>query len=145
MSATLIKPKLMTNQTPTGLKILIVEDHDDCAESTAMFLRLCGHDVVIAKNGPAALEMANISKPEVVLLDIALPGMNGYDVAKHLTDPRPKFTPLIIAISGYPHEYSPKHLEETGIDYHMIKPVKPEELQSILVRFQELLRNSMPA
>src|SRR5258708_5672540 len=68
-----------------GLHILIAEDYPDCAESTAMVLRLFGHNVTIAVDGPTALEMARTDKPDVVLLDLSLPGMSGYEVARQLS------------------------------------------------------------
>jgi CheY-like chemotaxis protein len=122
-----------------GLRILIVEDHADSADSTAMFLRMYGHRVEIARNGPAAIEMSRAIQPHVVLLDLSLPEMNAYEVARKLTEVRPRFTPLIIAISGYPVKYGSVPSTESGIDYHMVKPVNPDDLQAILMRFQSMV------
>ena len=70
--------------------MLVVEDNVDTGDSLSMLLRLHGHDVQVARTGPTALEMASASRPDVVLLDIGLPGMDGYQVARHLRE-RPEF------------------------------------------------------
>src|SRR5262245_33934139 len=85
------------------LRILVVEDEPDTAETLSLFLRLHGHEVSVAANGPAALEQARVQQPDVVLLDIGLPRMSGWELAKRLrelADPLPK-RPLLVAISGY--------------------------------------------
>ena len=82
--------------------------------------------------------MADRIQPDVVLLDLALPGMSGYDVARHLTRARTGYTPLIIAISGYAYEHTRKYAEDTGIDFHMVKPINPDELQATLERYHSL-------
>ncbi len=129
----------MTAHGTAGLRILVVDDNDDCAESTATLLRLYGHHVDVAASGPTALEMTRTGDPDVVLLDIGLPGMNGYDVARQLTAARPRKTPLVIALSGYGGEKDRRRSAEAGIDLHLVKPVKPDELQAVLVRFQRAI------
>src|SRR5438105_4057607 len=84
-----------------GLRILIVEDNIDSAVSMAILLRMYDHAVEIAANGPIALEKVRMDKPDVVLLDLGLPGMSGYDVARQLSVRRPRKTPLLIAVTGY--------------------------------------------
>ena len=122
-----------------GLRILIAEDNTDGAVSMAMLLRIYGHDVEIAANGPTALEKARTDKPDVVLLDLGLPGMSGYDVARQLSKHRPRKTPLLIAVTGFGREEDRRHSAEAGIDLHLLKPVNPDELQAVLKRFQQLL------
>jgi DNA-binding response OmpR family regulator len=121
------------------LKVLIVEDVVDCAESTATYLRLLDHTVEIALDGHIALEKAEIFKPEVVLLDIGLPKLNGFEVAKRLSANRPHFTPLIIAYSGFGPEVFTKEKMKCGIDIHLVKPFALEKLQFILNRFKSTL------
>ena len=123
-----------------GLRVLIAEDNVDSALSMALLLRIYGHSVEIASNGPIALEKARADKPEVVLLDIGLPGMSGYDVARQLSGHRPGKTPLLIALTGYGMEEDRRHSAEAGFDLHMLKPVDPEELQVVLKRFQQSIR-----
>jgi two-component system, OmpR family, response regulator len=127
-----------------GLRILIAEDHEDGAESMAILLRLFGHSVVIVQNGPAALEYARINKPDVVLLDLGLPLMNGFDVAKRLSKPRPRKTPLLIAVTGWGREEDRRNSREAGIDLHLLKPVDPVALQCVLTRFQALIKEMRP-
>jgi two-component system, OmpR family, response regulator len=123
----------------TGLHILIAEDYEDAAESMAILLRLCGHEVAIARNGPSALAKARAEKPDVVLLDIGLPLMSGYDVARELSGRRPEKTPLLIAVTGWGREEDRRCSHEAGIDLHLLKPVDPVQLQCILDRFQRVI------
>lgn len=119
-----------------GLRILIAEDGADCAESMAMLLRLYGHEVQIASSGPTAVETVLAYQPDVLLLDIGLPGMNGYQVAKRLKEHNGKKRPFIIAVTGFGMETDRRQSAESGIDLHLLKPVDPEQLQRLLARFQ---------
>jgi PAS domain S-box-containing protein len=116
----------------SGLKILLVEDSVDSAEMMAFILQLGGHDVRIAHDGPAALEAARAFQPEVVLCDIGLPGMNGYEVATRLRE-QPAFqrTPLI-ALTGYGQDEARSRSREAGFDVHLVKPVEPDALEALL-------------
>jgi PAS domain S-box-containing protein len=115
-----------------GLKILLVEDSVDSAEMMAFILQLGGHQVRIAHDGPAALEAARAFLPEVVLCDIGLPGMNGYEVAARLRE-QPAFqrTPLI-ALTGYGQDDARSRSREAGFDVHLVKPVEPDALEALL-------------
>src|SRR5688572_7903558 len=84
----------------TGLHVLVVEDHADSAANMAMLLRLEGHEVWIAADGPAALCAAQAQPPDVVLLDIDLPGMDGYEVARLLRERPAEKAPFVIAVTG---------------------------------------------
>ncbi|MCE9530551.1 MAG: response regulator [Planctomycetes bacterium] len=112
-----------------SLRVLVVEDNVDAADSLSMLLRLYGHDVQVARTGPTALEMASISRPDVVLLDIGLPGMDGYQVAKHLRE-RPEFKDVVLcALTGYTPSEADRHRQsETGFDHYYVKPVDLEVL-----------------
>ena len=123
-----------------GLHVLIAEDFEDSAETMAIMLRLFGHKVFIARNGQVALDKARADKPDVVILDIALPLLSGYDVAKGLTGPRPQKTPLIIAVTGWGRAEDWRRSREAGIDLHLIKPADPDQILHILERFQRLIR-----
>jgi CheY-like chemotaxis protein len=113
-----------------------VEDNADSAESLAMLLRFKGHEVLIAPDGPSALAMGRSFEPQVVLCDIGLPGINGYEVAARLRKQRAlKQTPLI-ALTGYGHEESRRHATEAGFDYHLVKPVDPGALNLLLASLQ---------
>ncbi len=118
-------------EKPTGrpLRILVVEDNVDSADSLNLLLRLYGHDVHLARTGPTALEVAEVCKPDVVLLDIGLPGMDGYQVARALRA-RPDFRNVIIcALTGYtPSEADRERQQQTGFDHHFVKPVNLKTL-----------------
>jgi DNA-binding response OmpR family regulator len=116
-------------------RILVIDDDRDTVESTARFLRIFGHDVEIAFDGYQALEIARRQRPEYVLLDLALPGMDGYQVASRL---RQELTELIviIAITGYGREEDRCRGREASIDHHLLKPVDLTALLSLLSRSQ---------
>ena len=109
--------------------MLVVEDNVDAADSLSMLLRLYGHEVQVARTGPTALEMASASRPDVVLLDIGLPGMDGYQVARHLRE-RPEFKDVMLcALTGYtPSEADRQRQQESGFDHYFVKPVSLEKL-----------------
>jgi CheY-like chemotaxis protein len=126
------QPSEAAGRVSSRRKILVVDDNIDAAESLALVLRLCGHDVAIANDGPSALERANAFQPDVVLLDIGLPGMDGYEVAQRLRD-RPGNSPLsLIALSGYGQEQDRRRAKEAGFHHHFLKPVEIEELFRVI-------------
>ena len=119
-----------------GLRVLVVEDQYDSAASLATMLHLYGFDVRVAADGPTALQKAYEVQPQVVLLDIGLPGMDGWQVAEQLrrtAEPGP----LIIALTGYGDEASRVHSYAAGIDMHLTKPVDPRLLKRVLTEFHE--------
>jgi PAS domain S-box-containing protein len=120
---TVLEPGQLTGRS---LRILVVEDNVDAGDSLSMVLRLHGHEVFLARSGPTALELAAASRPDVVLMDIGLPGMDGYQVAKRLRE-RPEFKDVTMcALTGYtPSEADRQRQEETGFDHYYVKPVDP--------------------
>ena len=123
------------------LRILIVEDSDDCAKSMAMLLRFQGHEVRIARNGAEALDAARAALPDVVLLDIGLPGMNGYKVAEQFSVIWRSKPPFLVAVTGFGQTSDRQHSSEAGIDVHLVKPVALSELQTVLAGFQQLIHS----
>jgi signal transduction histidine kinase/DNA-binding response OmpR family regulator len=115
-----------------GAKVLIVDDNVDAAESLAELLGLWGHDVCTAHNGAAALQSAARCTPEVVLLDIGLPGMDGYEVARQLRQQASLSATRLIALTGYGQDEDRCRSEEAGFCFHLTKPVDPEKLQQLL-------------
>lgn len=111
-------------------RILVVDDNRDAADTLGMFLRAKGHDVRIAYDGVEGVGAALAFKPQVVLLDIGLPKLFGYDVAREL---REKFgqSVLIVAITGYGQEEDRRRSKEAGIDYHFTKPIDLLELERL--------------
>jgi CheY-like chemotaxis protein len=123
-----------TSQPPHCLRVLLVEDHPDVAASTALLLRHFGHEVAVALNGQAALEEARAQQPDVVILDVRLPGMDGCEVARRLIDLYPKKRPLLIAVSGYGGDGQARRCAAAGIERLLLKPVDPDELRLIVGR-----------
>jgi signal transduction histidine kinase/CheY-like chemotaxis protein len=119
---------------PRPARILVVDDNVDVADSLAALLKELGHDVRMAHAGPQALELAQDFRPEVVLLDIGLPGMDGYEVARRLRrEPGPGGV-LLVALSGYGQEEDRRRSREAGFDEHVVKPMKLATLQGLLGR-----------
>jgi CheY-like chemotaxis protein len=109
--------------------VLIVEDHRDGAETTAAVLRLVGYPVRVALSPQEALRLATESAPAVVLLDIGLPQMDGYELAHKLCQVLGE-RPVLVAITGYGHVDERSRAE--GFDYHFLKPVDPADLERAL-------------
>jgi PAS domain S-box-containing protein len=123
---TMLEPGQATGRS---LRVLVVEDNVDAADSLSMLLRLYGHEVQVARTGPTALEMACASRPDVMLLDIGLPGMAGYEVAKRLRE-RPEFKDVMLcALTGYTPSEADRHRhQESGFNHYFVKPVSLENL-----------------
>lgn len=117
---------------PPGLRVLVVDDNHDAVETLAMLLGLWGHDVRLAADGPSAVETAAAHRPDVVLLDISLPGMSGYEVAERLrANPELRET-VLVAMTGYGQAEDKKETREAGFTLHLVKPVEPDVLQKLL-------------
>src|SRR2546425_11501163 len=116
----------------SGHRILIVDDNTDAANSLASLLSLMDNDVRTASDGPEALRIAAEYGPEIVLLDIGLPGMNGYDVARALRRDAANGRPLIVAVSGYGSREDMERSVEAGFDAHFVKPMEISALQEFL-------------
>ncbi len=114
------------------LRILVVDDNVDAAETLAMLLQLVNHEVHIAYDGPSAVTMAAQVQPDAVLLDIGLPGVDGYQVARTLRQTPNLVKTRLIALSGYGQEEDRRRAREAGFDHHMIKPVNNDELFRVL-------------
>ena len=114
------------------LRILVVDDNQDSAISMTLLLELQGHEVHVAHAGPAALRVAADKKPDVILLDIGMPGMNGYEVAKQLRGQDEFADTLLVAITGYGRASDVKQTQSAGFDHHLVKPVDYEKLQAVL-------------
>jgi PAS domain S-box-containing protein len=113
-------------------RVLVVDDNVDAAESEAILLRLEGHTVRVVHDGLAALAAVGEFQPEVMLLDIGLPGMNGYEVAQQLRSQFADRRLVVIAVSGYGQEQDRRRSLEAGCDYHLTKPVDPDVIREFL-------------
>ena len=113
-------------------RILVVDDFHDSADSLAALLRLLGHEVRVAYDGPAALAMADAFQPEAALLDIGMPGMDGIELAKQLRQQRSSKELLLIALTGYGRDEDKRRSLEAGFDSHLVKPVDLPALNALL-------------
>jgi len=118
--------------TSTSLQVLVVDDNVDVAQSLTMLLEASGHDFRTAHDGPNALATALDYRPDVVLLDIGLPGMDGYEVAKKMRQQPNLKHVVLVAVSGYGHESDHRRSQEEGFDHHLVKPIDFGKLQQIL-------------
>jgi signal transduction histidine kinase len=109
-------------------RVLVVDDNVDAAESTGMLLRIAGHAVTLAHDGLAAIAAAREFRPEVVLLDIGLPGISGYEVARELRAQPENERVVIAAVTGYGQDSDRGRSREAGFDYHLTKPLDPRTL-----------------
>ncbi|HEV8479528.1 MAG TPA: CheR family methyltransferase, partial [Candidatus Eisenbacteria bacterium] len=116
----------------TARRILVVDDNRDQAESLGMLLEIFGHQVRVAFDGTQALEIADTFKPQMVLLDIGLPGMSGYDVARRMREMPALKSAVLVAQTGWGEEADRRRSVEAGIDRHLVKPVDIQVLEEIL-------------
>jgi signal transduction histidine kinase/CheY-like chemotaxis protein len=129
-------PLLIDAHHTSSLRIMLAEDDADGAESLQGLLGICGYKVHIVRDGRAAIAAASVLRPQVILLDIGLPQMNGYELAQELRKRIPDQTPLLVALSGYGRPEDLQRSREAGIDYHLVKPIQLEELQKILTEYE---------
>ncbi len=115
---------------PASRRVLVVDDNADSAESLAMILSLRGHEARTALDGPQALAVAREFRPAVVMLDIGLPGMDGYEVARRLRSEHDGI--LLVALTGYGQDEDRRRSKEAGFDHHLVKPVDFAVLQEVM-------------
>lgn len=119
---------------PVGrLRVLLVEDDKDAARSLAMLLRLKGCEVSVARDGRSAIAAAQAEPPDVALLDIGLPDMDGYQVARELRALPGLERTRLVAVTGFGQEEDRRRSREAGFEHHLVKPVEPEALQELLL------------
>jgi signal transduction histidine kinase len=121
---------------PTSMshRVLVVDDNSDAAESLAILIRLLGHETRTAYSGPTGIEVAVGFSPDVVFLDIGLPGMNGYDVAMRLRKEPSLVGTMLVALTGWGSDEDQQRSSEAGFDYHLTKPVEIERVCELLGR-----------
>jgi two-component system CheB/CheR fusion protein len=121
-------------QIPKGLRVLVAEDNPDTAAGLTKVLLASGTRVTTARDGPTVLEVARNERPDVILMDIGLPGIDGYTVAEQLRREEGNKNVILIAISGYGREQDLRRSRDAGFDHHLVKPVDHEVLFSLLAR-----------
>jgi CheY-like chemotaxis protein len=135
-------PSLVARSTPpnsrnspsqTACRVLVVDDNGDAADSLALLVNLWGHRARVAYDGSSALQLARDYQPEVVFLDLGLPGMSGYEVARKLRNEPSLRETLLVAMTGHgPQDH--KRIQDAGFDLHLTKPVDLGVLQELLAR-----------
>jgi CheY-like chemotaxis protein len=121
-----------TSSNGRSLRVLVVDDNADAADSLAIMLRMYGHEVYVAYDGAAALEAAQARQPEVMLLDIGLPILNGYEVAERLQRQAGAARPVMVALTGYGQEENRRQASMAGFEHYLVKPVDPSDLMQLL-------------
>jgi len=122
-------------QSTSNLRVLVVDDNRDAAETTAMLLEMMGNTVQSAHDGAEAVAAAETFRPDVVLCDIGLPKLNGYDVARALRQ-RPWGRQMyLVALTGWGQDADKRQALEAGFDHHLTKPVDPEQIEALLTEF----------
>jgi CheY-like chemotaxis protein len=114
----------------TRHRVLVVDDNRDAAHSLGLLLKASGHEVITRYDGPSAIEELSRFEPSVVLLDIGLPGMSGYDVARCIRNSRQEL--LLVAVTGYGQEEDYRSTAAAGFDRHLVKPVDLQTLHKLL-------------
>ena len=135
-----VNPSTAPALTPSkqGFRILVVDDNHDSALSLAMMLSIMGHETRTAHDGESAVTTAESFLPEVVLLDIGLPKLNGYEVAQRIREHEWGTSMFLIAVTGWGQEEDRQRSSEVGLNVHMVKPVEPAALERL---FAELRHN----
>jgi PAS domain S-box-containing protein len=132
-----LTPTEVAPPTVASLRVLVVDDNVDAADSLAMLLRAAGHDVRTAYTGPTALDLVNDYDPNVVLLDIGLPELDGFQVAKRIRKQPTHKNIMLVALTGYGQETDRQRSQEAGFDHHLVKPADFGKVQEILAAAAE--------
>ncbi|HZZ94485.1 MAG TPA: PAS domain S-box protein [Usitatibacter sp.] len=124
-------PRVVRAPVRRRCSVLVVDDNVDAATSLALLLKLDGHDVKLAHDGPGALTAARAFTPQVIVLDIGLPGMSGYEVARELRRDRAFAETMLIALTGYGQAEDRRKSKSAGFDHHLTKPIDDEALAAV--------------
>ena len=121
----------------TGCRVLVVDDNVDAAQSLGLLLEMSGHAVYLAYDGPSALQAAIALRPDVALLDIGLPGLDGFEVAQRIRHQAALKGMVLVALTGYGQDTDRQRSQDAGFDYHLVKPAGFDEIEKILLRVPE--------
>ena len=120
---------------PAAVKVLVADDNRDAAESLGMLLSMAGYSVLVAHSGAEALTLALRERPDVLILDIGMPELSGYDVARGVRQQEWGKQTLLLAISGWDQRQDREASAAAGFDVHLSKPAKPERVEELLAEF----------
>jgi PAS domain S-box-containing protein len=121
-----------SKKSSSGCRVLVVDDNVDAAQSLAKLLEMTGHETLLAYDGTSALQAAIDYRPEVVLLDIGLPGLDGYEVAERIRQQDGLKGVVLVALTGYGQDSDRQRSQEAGFDHHLVKPCDFDEIEKIL-------------
>jgi CheY-like chemotaxis protein len=127
----------MNANPPAPVGVLIVDDYEDAADSLAMLVKAYGHHACVAYSGAEALRLASVCCPDIVFLDVAMPGMSGWELAMRLRQLPGLEQVSLVAVSGYDQDSDRAGSRRAGCDLHLLKPVDPEEVLQLLLACQE--------
>ncbi|HXX67506.1 MAG TPA: response regulator [Polyangiaceae bacterium] len=136
-------PAQSTAQVPapkSGLNIVVVEDNEDTADTMSDWLEYLGHEVQVARTGPDGVALVMQARPDVVLCDIGLPGMDGVDVCRRIVHEMAE-PPVMVALTGWGTERDRRRTVEAGFRHHLVKPVAPEHLRDVLLGCRRVARS----
>jgi len=119
-------------KSPTGRRVVVIDDNQDSNQTLAMLLDIAGHEVLSAYDGTTGLQAIKSFNPGVVLLDIGLPGMDGYEVARRLRADASLQDIYIIALTGYGKDSDIEQAQMAGFDAHLLKPARTEDLLELI-------------
>jgi CheY-like chemotaxis protein len=128
-----------------SLYVLVVDDDRDTVDSYRLLLSLWGHRTLVAYDAQTALEAARRERPDLVVLDLAMPGVDGWELARRLRATPGLEDVVLLAVSGYGHQAARGKSHAAGIDRHLIKPLAPEALQGLLAEHAAHLGRLMRA
>jgi two-component system, sensor histidine kinase len=113
-------------------RVLVIEDNHDAREMFRMMLELAGHEVLEAGDGLTGLEILKSQRPDVAVIDVGLPGLNGYEIARRFRAEPNSRDVMLVALTGYGTPDARERSRQAGFDHHLIKPVNPEALEELL-------------
>jgi CheY-like chemotaxis protein/two-component sensor histidine kinase len=122
--------------SPSGFRLLVVDDNRDAANSLALLLKLQGHEVRVAYSGIAALETARTYRPDMVFLDIGMPDMDGYEVARRLRQEPGLEKIVLAALTGWGQQEDRRRAAEAGFNHHLVKPPEPKTREAVLAELK---------
>ncbi len=124
---------------PVARRVLIADDNRDAAEMLDILLRISGHDVHLAHSGQEALQLVEHLKPDVAVLDIGMPDLNGYEVAQRIRQEAWGARIILIALTGWGQEDDKRRAQAAGFDHHCTKPVDPDDLERFFTSSEKRL------
>jgi CheY-like chemotaxis protein len=125
-------PTQVSHNDVSSRRVLIIEDNRDAREMFRIMLELSGHEVLEAEEGLSGLEMLKSKRPDVAVIDVGLPGLNGYEVARRFRAEPDSGAVMLVALTGYGTPEAQEQSRKSGFNYHLIKPVNGEALEEIM-------------